>query len=461
MDKIDLLHNRKKQIVDVSKNIRDEMNELIDKDSFVELSTFSFSKNDFYGEVAEGEGVVTGVATINGYPFSIVAQNANVLSGGISKANCNKIVKCLTQAERTETPVVYLLSSKGVQIGEGVNVLEGLATLLKMASSLKGTVMQYLVINGEVYGQIALLSALCDFTFFVEGKSVLAINSPLVLSAKSGKNIPKEQVGGVKGLNNTNLASFEVKDLGEVKTKILAITELMHNKMVDCDDLNKSFPAFNKACTGSDIVKSFDEKSYLEVGATFSPEVKTGFARIGGIAVATVIFNAENGVELTAQNMKKLNDFAMLANYYELPYVTFVNTLGVRADLETSNSLVLKEIAEYISNLDCMFQAKIAVVYGKAIGLGYTLFTAKSMGYDYTFAFANAKIALFDSVQGAEIEFADEKKIEKSKLAERYADENSDPVHAAKGGYIDNIIEPAFVRQYVISTLQMLQRGGV
>jgi acetyl-CoA carboxylase carboxyltransferase component len=64
-------------------------------------------------------------------------------------------------------------------------------------------------------------------------------------------------------------------------------------------------------------------------------------------------------------------------------------------------------------------------------------------------------------MQGAEIEFADEKKVDKAKLAERYADENSDPVHAAKGGYIDNIIEPAFVRQYVISTLQMLQRGNV
>lgn len=78
------------------------------------------------------------------------------------------------------------------------------------------------------------------------------------------------------------------------------------------------------------------------------------------------------------------------------------------------------------------------------------------MGFDYAYAFANAKIALFDSVQGAEIEFASEHNADKAKLAAKYADENSDPIHAAKNGYIDNIIEPKFVRQYLIASLQML-----
>ena len=56
----------------------------------------------------------------------------------------------------------------------------------------------------------------------------------------------------------------------------------------------------------------------------------------------------------------------------------------------------------------------------------------------------------------SEIEFASEKKADKEKLAIKYADENSDPINAAKGGYIDNIIQPSFVRQYLIASLQML-----
>jgi acetyl-CoA carboxylase carboxyltransferase component len=85
------------------------------------------------------------------------------------------------------------------------------------------------------------------------------------------------------------------------------------------------------------------------------------------------------------------------------------------------------------------------------------LFASKSIGFDYACAFANARIALFDNVQGAQIELGNEK-VDKAALAMKYADENSDPIHAAKDGYIDAIIEPQFVKQYLISSLQMLAR---
>ena len=58
MDKLKLLQARKKQLLDAGKVIREEINNLTDKDSFVELSAFSFSESEFYGDRAEGEGVV-------------------------------------------------------------------------------------------------------------------------------------------------------------------------------------------------------------------------------------------------------------------------------------------------------------------------------------------------------------------------------------------------------------------
>lgn len=455
MDKISLLQSRKQKILQSGTEIRKDIAALTDEESFVELSAFSFSKNEFYGEDAQGEGVVTGFATVEGFPFYIVAQNHAVMSGGVSKANCEKIAKCLEQAEKTSTPVIYLLSSLGVQIGEGVNVLEGLANLILKASQLKGTVPQYLIVNGEVYGQTAVLAALCDFTFFIDKKSALAVNSPLVLSAKSGKNLAKTEVGGVSGLDKANLVSFGVADFVEIKKYILKINELLSTPVVDSEELNKTLTQLDKKPDLKSLLEVFDENSYIEVGAKYSSEIKCFLGRIGGIAVAAVIFDGEGGVELNSANVRKAKDFAEFACCYGLPYVTFVNTLGVKANLETHNSLVLKELGEYVSILDCIDSAKISVVYGKAIGIGYTVFAAKSMGYDYTYAFANAKIALFDDLQGAEIEFSGDK-TDKQKLAERYAEENSDPINAAKGGFIDNIIQPAFLKQYLVASLQML-----
>jgi propionyl-CoA carboxylase beta chain len=117
----------------------------------------------------------------------------------------------------------------------------------------------------------------------------------------------------------------------------------------------------------------------------------------------------------------------------------------------------MREIAEYLDILDAMDVAKIAVVYKKAIGLGYSLFAAKSTGFDYTCAFANACISIVDGAVGAEIEFANEK-ADKAALIARYNDENADQIHAAKGGYIDDVIEPQYIKQYLIASLQMLTR---
>lgn len=454
MDKIRLLQTRRQKILKAGKSVREDINSIIDADSFVELSSFSFSKNEFYGEEAEGEGVVCGFATVNDYPFYIIAQNSEVLSGGLSLNACKKIEKCINAAEKNSAPVIWLLSSLGVQVGEGVNVLEGLASLILKASQLKGTVPQYLIVNGEVYGQIALLAGICDFSFFIDKKSALAANSPLVISARSGKNLSKFDVGGIAGLKNANIASFKVANLTEIKEKIAEINEIISKPVIDDGDLNANLPELNSKCDVKSIMKIFDGGA-VEIGENCAPEIKCVLGRIGGISVAAAVFNDADGVELTALNVRKLKDFAEFACCYGLPYVTFVNTKGIKCDLNTNDSLVLREISEYVNILDCMDTAKISIVYGKAIGLGYTVFAAKSMGYDYTYAFANAKIALFDSLQGAEIEFAGEK-VAADKLTAKYADENSDPINAAKGGYIDNIIEPAFVKQYLTASLQML-----
>lgn len=458
MDKIKLLQERRAEVLAAGSEIRKAISALVDADSFVELAGFSFSKNDFYGKEAAGEGVVTGFATVGGFPVYLAAQNFDIMHGGMSAANCAKILKCLELAEKNSTPVIYILNSLGVQVGEGVTALEGLAGLLAKASKLHGVVPQFAVINGEVYGQSALLAACADFTFFMEG-GVLAADSPMVISAKSGQNLSKEKVGGAAALAQTSLVSFETEDMANVREKIekiLAVLPEYTSVVVENGaDLNASFPALNEQCDAEDLLEAvFDADSYVDIGIG-CPELKCLLGRAGGISVAALVFAGEQPVLLNEKNVAKALAFAEFAAYYDLPFVTFVNAAGVEPDLATNGSLVLKNIFKLFETYGMMENAKVSVVYKNAVGLGYSLFAAKSAGFDYVYSFANAKIALFDDAKGAEVEFAAEK-ADAAKLAARYADETADPVNAAKNGYVDNIIEPQFVKQYLIASLQML-----
>ena len=460
MDKIDLLKRRREKLLASGSEVRKQISAITDEESFVELDAYSFSHNDFYGEDAEGEGVVTGYATVDDFPVYIVAQNLKVLSGGVSLANCNKIVKCLEKAAKMKYPVIYLFDSLGVQVGEGVNVLEGMAKVLAASADLKDEVTQISIVLGNLYGSFALLSANCDYNIMLKG-SCVAYASPLVISAVSGKNLPAEEVGGVKASKYNNMTTFSVDTIDDAKAKlseVFAVLPAFADMVVDTeDDLNRASANLNEtACPKCLISAVFDDGKCIEMNKEFCPDVITAIGRVGGISVAAIIFAGEDkGVELDLNTVLKLKQFAYFASDNGLPLVTFVNTLGIKADLATSNTPVMKETMNLIHALRST--ARISIVYGKAIGLGYTLFASKSLGVEYSYAFANAEIALFSGAASA-AHFGSVRADKLDELAEKYAEENADPINAAKNGYIDNVIEPQFVRAYLISALQTLVR---
>ena len=461
MDRIDLLKNRRSKLLEAGSDIRAKIAEIIDDESFVELSAYSFSKNEFYGEDAEGEGVVTGFATIDGNPCYVVAQNGKVLSGGVSKANCEKICKTVISAANNSTPVLYILDTKGVQIGEGVAVLEGIADVLYEMNELRGAVPQFALVDGDCFGAFSLIAAACDFTFYTKNACV-AHASPAVIAATSKLPKTKEEVGGVASVAKTGVADFVVESLGEVKSKIadiLSVLPTVGYMVSDTDDdLNRTAPNLNeKVCATCLKTAVFDEGTFIELGAGYVPEVICGIGRVGGVSVGAVIFDGgEEGVELTPAIVDKINSFVNLVADFELPLVNFVNTKGIAKDYAVAQSTILKDVSNLIYNLKDL--TKISVIYGKAVGLGYSVFAAKAMAYDYSYAFCNSKVSLFDTEEGAYVEFGDIRAENEQAWTDKYADENQDPVNTAKGGYIDNIIEPQFVRQYLIASLQMLVR---
>ena len=462
MNKIDLLKSRRSEILQAGSEIRKKIQQIVDEQSFVEFDSYSFSKNEFYDGNVGGEGVVTGSATINDNAVYVIAQNKEVLSGGITDANCKKIVKCQQKALRAGAPVIYLLDTAGVAVGEGVSVLEGIGEVLAMAQALKGECVQVCITTGDVFGSFALLSASCDFTFMTK-TSCIAYASPLVISAASGKNLPKEEVGGAKNNKNTGACTFEVADLSEVRETVIRLIDTLpvyNGEVETMDDFNRATPSLNeKVCVNCLKEAVFDKEYFIEMNAGYAPEVVTGVARIGGMAVGAIIFGGEDkGVELDRANVSKIKEFLYFCDESQLPVVTFVNTLGIKADLATANSPVMKEVANLVYALYNLQVPRINVVYGKAVGLGYSLFASKALGAEYSYAFATAKISLFDTAKGAMIELAGVTEANNAQAEAKYADEIQDPVNAARKGYIDDIIEPQFVRAHLISALQLITR---
>lgn len=441
MDRIKILQSRRAKLLDATKSVRKKVTDLVDEMSFVEFDSYSFSHSDVYEEDALGDGVLTGIGTINGNNYCIVAINSEVMHGGLSLSNCNKIVKCMDKALRTASPLIYVLESNGVQLGEGVNVLEGIAKILKLSSDVKESgLMQFALVTGNLFGSLSVLVSNCDFAYALKDGKV-SFTSPLVISAKNPSA-------------NAELTLEKVVSVKEFKDKVSAITDVINGEFVDGeDDLNRTAPALNKTVTDDALIKAvFDKNSFIEFNNDSVSQVKTGVAYLAGLSVATVIFDSENTVELDGKVMKKITDFLDFVQIHDLPLITFVNSKGIKQDV-ACQKCVLSRINDFINVYKTL--NKITVITGSAIGLGYTLFASKEMNNCYSYAFVQASVGLFDEATGALVEL-DSEASKINEMAEEYA-EKTDPINAAHNGYLDNVIEPKFVRQYVISALQTLE----
>ncbi|MBO5888797.1 MAG: hypothetical protein J6Q58_01500, partial [Clostridia bacterium] len=309
---------------------------------------------------------------------------------------------------------------------------------------------------GDVLGSIALLAANADYTYVV-GSSCVAYASPSVLSASSKNPVTKEEVGGNKAKNG--VMTFNVKEVSEVKAGIVKIFDTLPNLSGilsdNDDDLNRFTLSLNdKVCANCLIDAVYDKGTFTKMYEGYADEVIVGVGRVGGISTAAVVFDGgEEGVELTLENVLKIKNFANFVYDNNLPMLTFVNVKGIKLDYLTSSSPITVEIMNMLSNLSNL--DRITVVYGKAIGLGYTAFASKEFGNRYTYAFAGSKISLLDGAEGISATFGTVDSEKHEELKEKYID-SQDSYNAAKLGCVDNIIEPQFVRQHVISTLQIL-----
>ncbi len=458
MDIFEKLNVNKAKLYEASTDVRKMISSIIDENSFVELNAFSFGKNEFYEEDLDGLGVVTGYARIDDYPVYIVAQNGKVLNGSLSKANCEKINNCLIKAGESNVPVIYLLESQGVQVGEGVGVMEGLAQVLSTATALKGVVSQFAVVVGDVYGSLSILTAICDYTILV-GNNVVSYTSPQVISA-SVNGVEKSAIGGDKAENG--IATFTVKDITNVKDCILKIYKVIpeYTSILEdtSDDLNRSAIVLNGKKDAKNLITAlFDKDTFVELNSGYAKEVITCVGRVGGVSVASIIFDGEEeGVSLNLLNVLKIKNFVNYVNDNNMPMVNLINTKGIKEDFATAKTPVLAEFANMLYALKGV--DIVSVVYGKAIGLGYSAFVSKEFGVRYSYAFCDSKISLLDGDLGVACEFGVIEQEQINKLKDKYADKQ-DAINSARLGCVDNVIEPQYLRQHVISVLQMIIRN--
>lgn len=447
---------------------------LLDDNSFVEIGALVTARaTDFNMKANEtpSDGCITGYGVIDGNPVYVYSQDASVMNGTIGEMHAKKITKLYDLAMKTGAPVIGLIDSAGLRLQEATDALEAFGEIYLKQTLASGVIPQITAIFGTCGGGLGLFPTMTDFTFMEEKNAKLFVNAP---NALDGNEISK---------CNTASAAFQAEEAGIVDvvadeaTILSKVRELIgflpanneEDAIVDCtDDLNRVNPELAGCVGDTSIALAIlaDNNNFFEVKAGYAKNMVCGFIKLDGVTVGCVANRAEVCDEegkvaekldavLTKKGCEKAADFVNFCDAFGIPVLTLTNVKGYEATVCSE-----KGIAKAAAKLTYAFAnatvPKVNVVIGKAYGTAYTVMNSKAIGADIVMAWPNAEIGTMDSKLAAKIMYEGQGADVINEKAAEYEALALSVTSAAKRGYVDQVVDAADTRKYVIGAFEML-----
>ena len=449
---------------------------LLDDNSFVEIGGLVTARaTDFNLKPNEtpSDGCITGYGVINGNLVYVYSQDASVLNGTIGEMHAKKITNLYDLAMKTGAPVIGLIESAGLRLQEATDALAAFGEIYLKQTMASGVIPQITAVFGTCGGGLGLFPTMTDFTFMEEKNAKLFVNAP---NALDGNVITKCDSSSAKFQTEESGIVDVVADEATILEKVRELVSFLpaNNEddasfLEDCtDDLNRVNPEIAGCVGDTSVALSIlaDDNNFFEVKSGYAKNMVTGFLRLDGVTVGAVANRSEICDEegkvaekldavLTAEGCEKAAEFVNFCDAFGIPVLTLTNVKGYEATLASE-----KTIAKAAAKLTYAFAnatvPKVNVVIGKALGTAYVVMNSKAIGADITMAWPDAQIGAMDSKLAAKIMYDGQGADVINEKAAEYEALTLNVTSAAKRGYVDQIVNAADTRKYVIGAFEML-----
>jgi propionyl-CoA carboxylase beta chain len=468
------------------KTARERIDELLDKDSFVEVDELARHRSTAFGLQKKrpyGDGVVTGFGTIDGRQVCVFAQDFTVFGGSLGEVYGEKICKVLDLAMKTGCPVIGLNEGAGARIQEGVVSLGLYGEIFRRNVHASGVIPQISVILGACAGGHVYSPAVTDFTIMVDQTSHMFITGPEVIKAVTGEDVTFEELGGARTHNTKSgnahyMGSDESDAIGYVQAllsylpqnnlerppifDVTADMEISGNDRT-LDALIPDSP--NQPYDMRTVVEAVvDDGEFLEVQPLFAANIVIGFGRVEGHSVGIVANQPlQFAGTLDINASEKAARFVRTCDAFNVPVVTFVDVPGFLPGTSQEWNGIIRRGAKLIYAYAEATVPLVTLITRKAYGGAYDVMGSKHLGADINLAWPTAQIAVMGA-QGAvnilyrsELKHADDPDAKRKELIEEYEDTLANPYTAAERGYIDAVITPHETRIEIVRALRVLR----
>lgn len=454
---------------------RQRIASLLDENSFVEIGARVTARNtDFNLKQTKtpSDGVITGYGVINGNLVYVYSQDASVLNGSVGEMHAKKIVNLYDMAVKMGAPIIGLIESSGLRLQEATDALNAFGEIYLKQATASGVIPQINAVFGNCGGALAISSAMADFTFMEEANAKLFVTAPNCIDGNSADKCDTSSAAyQAKETDNVDFVGDEAAVLAGIRdlVSVLPANNEGEFSFEDCtDDLNRACTSLEASIADPAVALTqlSDNAVVFEAKADYAKEVVTAFIKLNGatvgvIANRTVKYDDNGEVAekfeplMSPMACVKAADFVNFCDAFEIPVLTLTNVKGFKT-CECCEKKIAKASAKLTYAFANASVPKVNVIVGEAFGSAYVMMNSKAVGADITIAWPNAKIGSMDSKLAAQIICDGKDASEVDACAKEYAALQNNVESAAARGYVDEIVEPADTRKYVIGAFEML-----
>ena len=449
-----------KQHADGKLTARERIAKLLDPGSFVELDAL-LSKNGDYA------GVITGSGTVQERPVYVFAQDFTVHGGAMGEMQAQKICKLLDMAANSPAPVIALCDSAGVRVDEGARAMNAFARIYGRFASLSSPVLA--LVLGPAIGGAALMAQVADIAIQAENVGQIMVYGPTVVGAMTGKTLTAKDLGGAKAIAEQGGVALTAADENAAFALAAQVLDLLptaygeNTALVETDDLNRLLPEIAADDAAALLQEIADSGSVIELYPAFGREIRVALARVGGYSAGLVVSDARvNDGELAPDAAGKAAQFINFCDRFGLPVISLINSRGIQVPEAGNQVKTIGKVTDLLWAYAVSDSAKISVIVGNAIGQAYVAMAGKDYA-DVTYAWPGALISALTPEAAVQVLYAKELREgtgdplkSREALEDKFVAEVADAVTAAADGMIDDVIEPAQTRKYIIAALEML-----
>ena len=466
---------------------RENIEQLVDPGSFKEYWPLIVARQHQRHSIGElrnntpADGVVAGTCSINGTLFdearsraAIVHYDYTVLAGTQGHRNHYKQDRIFELAQRFRLPLVLFGEGGGGRPGEdniGPRVAVDTHTFTTF-SQLSGLVPLVAVVNGRTFAGNTALVACSDVIIATEG-STLGMGGPAMIEGGGLGIYTPEEVGPMSVQVPNGVVDILVKDEIEAVETARKYLSYFQGSIAswaapDQRGLRHVIPENRlRLYDMRQIIETIaDEGSVLEIRPKFGVGLITAFMRVEGRPIGVVANNPYHlSGAVDSDGADKGARFLQLCDAFDIPVLSLIDCPGIMVGPEVERTALVRHCTRLFNVGANMTAPLFSVVVRKAYGLGaQAMCGAGTLVGFFAVAWPTAEFAGMN-IEGAvklgyrkELMAIDDPEVRRQEFERRTgaAYDSAKAVNAAAGGGIDDVIDPADTRDWIVQSMRRL-----